>query len=225
MAAPQSALTEVRLTGHTREQEHTLTTMYPDDFSKQHAGSATDFSTMCSDFQKLCPDFGTRLDFNKKYYCVDYCGKVLYEIGPMSRRIKAGQADKYYDLILPNSKHALIATYKSGSQYEYKASNDYISLSVKQASLLAMTVLDITEVLPDDKMVLTPLAGAIFSEECMFDKSGPYTWRVTIGLHSLILKSSRQTTQAQSSNYSDGTPSPSKHTLTRSPRRKVRSKS
>jgi len=170
MATAPSTLTEVRLTGHTKEQEYTLATITPEDFCKQHAGSATDFATMCNDFKALCPDFGRKLDYTQKYYSVDYCGKVLYEIGPMSRRVKAGQADKYYDIIMPDGEHAFIATYKSGSQYEYKATANYISLSVKQASLLAMTVLDdIIEVLPEDKMVLTPLAGAIFSKECMHE--------------------------------------------------------
>jgi len=48
----------------------------------------------------------------------------------------------------------------------------------------------------------------------MLDISRPYTWRVTIGSHSPILKPSLGQAQLiQRSNYRDGTPSTSKHTL------------
>ncbi|CAH0775302.1 unnamed protein product [Bemisia tabaci] len=106
-----------------------------------------------------------------------FCGKVLYEIGPESRKVKTNMSDKTWVMHFPYNKDgklvirtAYISTFKNAaSSYKGEDLDTKIVLTIKQASLLAVQVLGkictkaAKEIEP--KILLTPLAGAVFSKD------------------------------------------------------------
>jgi len=169
-----AALSQLALNGHTAEKEFVFASMTPLDFESKHAGSAIDYAQVSSDFLQVCTDFSRALSLDEGSYAVAFCSKILYEIGPLSRKVRVGQPDKYWKLKFPNAD-CIVSTYKTAQKYDYKffsgdtmdKNRPMISLSLKYAGMLATDELQqINKYLLDERKVLAPLAGAVFSKDC-----------------------------------------------------------
>jgi hypothetical protein len=50
-------------------------------------------------FKKHCPDYMDPLQINKALKAVEFCSKVIYEVGPESRKVKKGTGDKVWKFV------------------------------------------------------------------------------------------------------------------------------
>ncbi|KAK4887493.1 hypothetical protein RN001_003764, partial [Aquatica leii] len=169
----------------TRDNELLVPTpgMTPEDFIKHHGTMQFDMTTLAAAFKTICKDYMEPLVLEQASMGVEFCSKVLYEIGPGSRQVKKQDGDKVWKLIFPYNvnnkvitKVAYICTFKNGQQVETGVvSNGCIVLTIKQASLLAILELDMINEIscggPSPIVLLTPLAGAVFAKEDLFKLS------------------------------------------------------
>lgn len=122
----------------------------------------------------ICPDYGKTLDLETQSYAVSFTSKMLYDIGPQSRKVRRETGDRYWKVKLPGGD-AVIATHRTQLNYEYQlieTSDDKkcVMLSMKYAGMLATDELSlIVKALGEDKPVLAPLAGAVFSKDCIVE--------------------------------------------------------
>nr|APG79292.1 putative nucleoprotein [Hubei bunya-like virus 8] len=87
-------------------------------------------------------------------------------------------------------KYVYVSTYKS-NKYAYRAADNIMEISVKQASLLSMISLSLaSDVLAHDKIILTPLAGAIFARDEV--KEIAEFWKISANKSASILNASCQ---------------------------------
>lgn len=117
---------------------------------------------------------------------VDFCSRVLFEVGPASRTVKKSGGDKVWKMhfIYKEDKKAskeattsqaakvviktaFVCTFKANEMGNEGPTETKITLSVKQASLLAMEtfirLIGIAASAAEPTLLMTPLAGAIFS--------------------------------------------------------------
>lgn len=165
------------LLNHVINTEWYVKGMTYTEFIDLHTGSQFDFSELERNFNNICEDYPDNIKTDKPMMCIFFCGKVLYEIGPESRKVKGSMSDKTWIMHFPYNKDnkliiktAYISTFKNpSSNYKGEAHATKIVLTIKQASLLAVEILGrictraAAEVEP--KILLTPLAGAVFSKE------------------------------------------------------------
>nr|QMP82246.1 nucleocapsid protein [Coleopteran phasma-related virus OKIAV236] len=161
------------LLSHTVSRTYTITGMTPEDFIKKHGSVEFDLIELQRQFKTICHDYGDSIGLTTMSMAVDFCSKVIYEIGPDSRKGKKGE-DKIWKLRFPykvenNLKVAtlFIATYRNS---EYKSNYEpgkRLCITVKQAGLLAMDTFNTISVLglscTPPVYLLTPLAGAVYS--------------------------------------------------------------
>nr|QMP82411.1 nucleocapsid protein [Coleopteran phasma-related virus OKIAV243] len=162
---------------HTVSKEYIMLGVTPADFIKKHGATALDFAGIVSHFKLICEDFMDTLQMDVRSKAVEFCSKMIYEVGPEARQIRKKDSDKTWKFLFMYKvenrlvvKVAFVSTYKKEeSEYVLEKSNTKITLSVKTASLLALLVLEQLNELgvnqPDPICLLTPLAGAVFSRE------------------------------------------------------------
>lgn len=163
---------------HASEKTFVLMGMTPTEFKDLCGGTPFDFPTLKRQFTTLCRDYDMPLNANTNSYAVDFCAKILFEVGPDTRKVKKGQSDKTWKFVFTYNVqshvvgqiatercYVLVSTYKS-STYEPAFGHNTLVLSVKQASLLAVVTLNrICAIGVDYNFLMTPLAGAIFARE------------------------------------------------------------
>lgn len=177
MAEPAAQMPIVRVTpaqiaNHQVAQTYTITAISAEDFKNKYGGVDFDYQTLQKEFKKLCPDYMLPITEESKYQCIDFCGKIIYEVGPESRKVKKGSADKMWKFLFANDKVVYVSTFKGeAASYVHEANENIMVLPVRQASLIAMhTFLQICEWVSsqpgaDSVSLLTPLAGACFSKD------------------------------------------------------------
>jgi len=161
----------------------------PDAFLSTYTNRKFDFKSLVDQMKLVCGDYEDELQRATPSYSVDFCGKVLYQIGPQSRNkdkigttrdfiwtLKFPEQKKYpiADDQSPDAKvtHVInICTFRVNQPVTDQpkaianSSGCYkLVLTLKQANMLACHKLNfIIDCLRDDEVILTPLAGAVFS--------------------------------------------------------------
>lgn len=144
------------------------------DLLDKYCGVDFDVSKLYADYIKIDPTFGRLevLDMEDKAFCWAFCVKVIYEVGPEARRRKKKDGDKAWIMKFAKGdtvKTVTIATYKDeSSTYTPHSSDDYLLLTVKQAGIIAVKILNRVVTLAhaaSRQILLTPLAGAIFPKD------------------------------------------------------------
>nr|QPL15373.1 nucleoprotein [Hymenopteran phasma-related virus OKIAV233] len=159
------------LLAHTVAKEYQIVGVTAQEFLDKHTGMDFDLLALRNEFKKHCPDYMEQLILEQPSKSVDFCSKVIYEVGPESRKVKKGTGDKVWKFIfkVAETDHTVfIATYKQENA-EFKTENTPTSmiLSLKQSALIAHeTLARLVKIgLEQNKVLLTPLAGACFSKE------------------------------------------------------------
>nr|WQM60716.1 MAG: putative nucleocapsid [Phasmaviridae sp. 1] len=158
------------LTSHAVEKTEIIMTLRPEDFMKLHAADDIDMAELIAAFKKILPDYTTELRTDVGNMSLWFSSKVIYEVGPESRKVKKGSSDKVWRFVVPpeakgTEKVIFIATFKNNNTYEKVANENQIVLTIKQATLLAVNKLsELVKIAAiQESYILTPLAGAIFS--------------------------------------------------------------
>ncbi|WPV74318.1 MAG: nucleoprotein [Drosophila North Esk phasmavirus] len=145
------------------------------DFVKEYSGTPFDWNSLKAEFEKVCidvhPPTGLTPDelANTKAYSLAFASEVLFKIGPAARKVTKSTNDKTWRLKF-EAGYVFISTYKNTSppQSQPVFTGHVLMLTMKQAGLLASNVLTKwapTIVEQVGTIVLTPLAGAIFSRD------------------------------------------------------------
>lgn len=146
------------------------------EFSKEYAGTPFDYATLKLEFTKACPDFNkdpTTIGADvasTKTLCLGFAAEVLYKIAPEARKVNKNTGDRAWRLKLGESAWVFIASYKNSPPPQAMPvfRNNSLPLTMKQAGLIACTVLSRWSPIIysiNKSIVLTPLAGAIFSKD------------------------------------------------------------
>lgn len=166
------------LTRHVPEKTYHITGLTPNDFIKKHGATAFDMADLAKKFKKICTDFNAPLNINVASRAVEFCSKMIYEVGPEARKVDKRHADKIWKFFFMYkdgnkciTRAAYVSTYKhnTSSYVQEYEEGVKITLSVKSASLLAVMTLEKLNELAVAQtpavFLLTPLAGAVFSKE------------------------------------------------------------
>ncbi|XP_023171367.2 uncharacterized protein LOC111599812 [Drosophila hydei] len=128
--------------------------------------SGFDFSKLCSTFSEICPDFGATHQTDKSQ-SLDFANKVLFDLGPKMRQIKQSGSAQMWRLIFNGDTSVFVYSYTFPHRINVNPQlhDKKLYLTLKQAGLLAAS--KICSMLhdfynPRDKILLTPLARAVF---------------------------------------------------------------
>lgn len=196
----------VELSKHMVQKDYILLGITPEEFVAKHTGEEFDLTQLLTDFSIICPDIINPLKQGEGSYSLDFCAKIIYEVGPEARSFKKKDGDKIWRFRFPGKEHIsnkltmrtiLVASYKTGeTQYKRLADDNKLILTVKQAGLIALYKFNqLVEMLAsgsDPKILLTPLAGAVFSKDDIKEISQTLPGRPNIGLVTRSINSSCQ---------------------------------
>lgn len=135
----------------------------------RQSDNSFDFSELCENFTKICPDFCQSQV--EKQESLDFANKVIFKLGPKMRDIKkSGTNGEMWRLMFAGGGSVFIYSYsfKKPMNVNPRLQDKKLYLTLKQASLLAVSKLCST--LPDyhnprEKILLTPLARAVFAPQ------------------------------------------------------------
>lgn len=156
---------------HTVAQEYQMVGVTAKEFLEKHTGMDFKLIELRRIFKTHCDDYMNELQEDVKSKAVKFCSKVIYEVGPESRKVKKRTGDKVWKFIFKSSDvnhYVFIATYKQENA-EFKPENtpNTMILSLKQEALLVHeTLVRLVQYgFRKDKILMTPLAGACFCKE------------------------------------------------------------
>lgn len=162
----------IDLINHMLARHYVISGIIASDIVKFYGGQAIDLPELQKQFKLHCPDYMEEIgDAPSK--AIAFCAKIIYEVGPESRKVKRGSGDKTWKFIFVNKNinHAVfVSTYKEESN-DCKALHKptHMIMTLKQAALIAHETFArvVTSALLDDgrQILLTPLAGACFSRD------------------------------------------------------------
>lgn len=149
----------------------------PEDAIDSYRQITFDVLDLIREFTKACPDFKTGLAKGVKSMSLEFSCLALYKIGPDSRRKSKITSEKKYKLRFIEQDKAscvFICTFRNVQQPDMqpKFKDGKLILSVKQASLIAliklMELIKISMAIDPGHVILTPLAGAVYSKQDIF---------------------------------------------------------
>lgn len=180
-----------QLLSHIIDKTYDMVLMTPDDFLNKHGGAEFDLDKLKVDFLTHVKDYNNVIQKDVGSYSINFCSRILYEIGPDSRKVKKATGDRTWALVFmyeaangkPISqseittrglrgeeieKHTVyVSTFKQdGANYVYENTANTMSLTMKQAALLSHQTFErlVTYSFANSKgALLTPLCGACFS--------------------------------------------------------------
>jgi len=167
------------LQNHSVKEDYVMTALSPEDFAKEATTAPLDFNKLKDDFTVICTDYKDNKTFEGKYLAVDFCKKMLYEVGPKSREVRRRQGvpdNTYRFNFLYNvagavqNKVAIVSTFKNVSYVPVSANSERMVLTIKEASLLALhTLSEIQDVIyaKTGTGIFTPLCGAVFNYDAV----------------------------------------------------------
>nr|QPL15356.1 nucleoprotein [Hymenopteran phasma-related virus OKIAV234] len=159
------------LMAHAVAKEYEVIGYSSRDFLDKHTGLEFDLGELKRAFKVHCPDYMEPIVADVKSKAIEFCSKVIYEVGPESRKVKKGTGDKVWKFIFKNptgDSYVFIATYKQeNAEFRPESTKNTMILSLKQAALIVHdTLARLVELgCMNDKTLLTPLAGACFCKE------------------------------------------------------------
>ncbi|QBK47220.1 nucleocapsid protein [Anopheles triannulatus orthophasmavirus] len=166
---------------HDGAAEYNILGISPAEVASLHSGVQFNFRELEDSFKTLCTDYGMDLSIDTKSYALEFAVKMIYEVGPASRQVKKGQADKRWKFRFVDTTKEKAEKYTAVFVASYKTSeppmttptvvNGQMILTMKQASLLAVRVfcMAIEVCAANGIFLMTPLCGAIFSKNSLED--------------------------------------------------------
>nr|QMP82126.1 nucleocapsid protein [Hymenopteran phasma-related virus OKIAV229] len=160
------------LRNHVVYKTYEIEAISASDFMNRHGAAEFDFASLADEFSRHCPDYKDKLEGNTRYKCLDFCSKIVFEVGPESRQVRKGQSDRTWRFIFNNNgiKHYVIVASFKNTALENKIDKmpNCMVLTLKQAGLLAVnTFAKLVKICYETTQIilLTPLAGACFARE------------------------------------------------------------
>jgi hypothetical protein len=176
-----SGRTPQGLTAHSTAKTYNIIGYSPADFMIQHGSVGFDIHTLYGKFAKICPDFEQPLALDSVSYAVEFCARIIYEVGPESRKVKKGSGDKMWVFRFPKPigegegkqlamTYLYVCTFKEDDAVFIQTADDQrMNMSLKQAGLCAMhtftQICRLAASKPTPVYLMTPLAGAVFSKD------------------------------------------------------------
>lgn len=169
-----SGNTPKELIDHITDKHWVLAGMTAREFSDAHSGTQFNFAELRKEMIKIMPDMEQPFNPDDRLFCIEFASLVLFTIGPATRSVKQGARDKTWGITVPapdgkSVNTIFVCTYKAKPPVvaQPRLVDNKICLTIKQASLIAILILNkLTDAVCDDKKILlTPLAGAIFSKD------------------------------------------------------------
>lgn len=124
------------------------------------------FQKLCETFAEICPDF-RRGPESAVLESLDFANRVLFELGPKMRQLKQSGRDQMWRLVFNGGGSVYVYTYTFQKPItgQPRLGGGKLYLTLKQAGLLAAS--RFCSILPPqhnprDKILLTPLARAVF---------------------------------------------------------------
>lgn len=160
------------LINHLLARQYTITGITASDFVKQHGGQAIDLPELQKQFKLHCLDYMEEIG-DAPSRALSFCSKIIYEIGPDSRKVRKGSGDKTWKFVFINKNvnHAVfVSTYKEdANEFQVTHKPTHLTLTLKQAALIAhetfARVVTAAALADGKQILLTPLAGACFSRD------------------------------------------------------------
>lgn len=84
---------------HTTAKEYTMVGITAKEFLEKHTGMKFNIQELRRTF--IIDDYMTDLQMEVKSKAVEFCSKVIYEVGPESRKVKKGTGDKVWKFVFP----------------------------------------------------------------------------------------------------------------------------
>lgn len=157
----------------------------PREFLETHTSDILNLDDLIKEASYLMPDILCKnYSYDDGYQSLDFCAKVLFTIGPESRQFKKNDENRFWRYKLNNSKAIFdkynvkspcfgkvaciyVSTYKIKPNSQPVLRGNTLHLTIKQATLLALTILEKITILMinKNKIILTPLAGAVFPKK------------------------------------------------------------
>lgn len=172
-----AGVTPASLLAHTVKKDYVILGTTPQEFMDRHGSAAFDFNAIRAHFSLICEDFEAQLALETPSKAVEFCSKMIYEVGPEARQVRKKDGDKTWRFMFVYKKNnklqtkvAFVSTYKTDeSSYKVEMEPTKITLSVKTASLLAVIILNklngISMNMNPPVILLSPLAGSVFSKD------------------------------------------------------------
>lgn len=174
-----SGATPHDLIGHASQKQYEIIGVTVSEMIDAFGSASFDIADLVTQFTYICPDFNDSvLALDTRSYAVEFCAYVIYQIGPESRQVKKTTGDKTWRMrFIDHDKNnqmtvktLFISTFKNGKAPERPQVHKLaLSLTIKQASLLALIQLSLVNslavTLAPPVLLLTPLAGACFSRD------------------------------------------------------------
>lgn len=113
--------------------------MTPEDFLAERGSQTFNFIAFQDMFKKICHDYKDNIATKVKSKAIEFCSKILFEVGPESRKVKRSTGDKVWkfrfcykvaDKLLV--KTAFVCTFKGAdAKNEQTSEPDKMIMSVK----------------------------------------------------------------------------------------------
>lgn len=115
------------IASHSLAREIIIVGISPSDFVNTHSAISFNFTQLMTDFRAICDDYANDLVWNAKSKALDFCSKILFEVGPESRKVTRQTGDKTWAFKFMSAddtkklivKSAFVSTFK-GEGIEYK---------------------------------------------------------------------------------------------------------
>lgn len=151
------------------------------ELSERYGGIQFDFKDLETEFTKACRDYPHSIFQGTRSKALEFAAVMMYNVGPETRAVKKPGTDKRWKFRIIMEETAdvpekgkiicntiYVSTFKNSEppKLQPKFNKNQILLTVKQASLLALKVLSrvVGLCLETNHVIMTPLAGAIFSK-------------------------------------------------------------
>lgn len=86
--------TPASLLQHTIKKDYIILGVTPDEFIIKHGSAAFDFESISTKFAIICEVFEEQLGLQVKSKAVEFCSKMVYEVGPEACQIRKKDGDK-----------------------------------------------------------------------------------------------------------------------------------
>lgn len=91
----------MEILAHTQARECIIKGVTPDDFFTKHAAAEINLDDMQATFKSMCEDYMEPLTMESPSKSVEFCSKIIFEIGPESRKVKKSDGDKVWKFKFP----------------------------------------------------------------------------------------------------------------------------
>ncbi|KAF6207302.1 hypothetical protein GE061_018543 [Apolygus lucorum] len=198
-----SGIRPTSLQMHTLAKRMTIFGITPKEAMEEYGGQGFDFKQLEVAFTEICTDYLSDYQLETAYKSLEFCCRMIYEVGPESRRVKKKTGHKVWEFVFcyknePGTSSAeakatvqkkvlYVSTFKSDNATAVvEQADDYLYINVKQAGMLAVRVFSRVAQLgvrQNPKVyLLTPLAAAVFTKDQISTLCAHVGWEIEDGI-------------------------------------------